>query len=177
MAVMGFVTVDTPYLVLAVSMVLQAAGMSIVAAPATGGIMSAVPMSKAGVGSAVNDTTRELGGALGIAVFGSLVNSIYRANIDLGGLDLPPSAAEAARSPSARPQARRRRSAGTEGPPSSSERPAPSPKPSTWHRLVSVAIAVAAAGLVAHTFTRAKEQRGVRGSAELELVAAAPAAE
>ena len=96
MAVMAFVTVDTPYLVLAVSMVLQAAGMSIVAAPATGGIMSAVPMSKAGVGSAVNDTTRELGGALGIAVFGSLVNSIYRANVDLGGLDLPPAAVDAA---------------------------------------------------------------------------------
>ena len=129
MAVMGFVAVDTPYLVLAVSMVLQASGMAIVAAPATGGIMSAVPMSKAGVGSAVNDTTRELGGALGIAVFGSIVNSAYRANIDLGGLDLPPLPSTQRRSPSARPQARRRRSAGTEGPASSSELPAPSPRP------------------------------------------------
>jgi hypothetical protein len=58
-------------------------------APATGNIMVAVPLSKAGVGSAVNDTTRELGGALGVAIFGSIVNSAYRANIDLGGLGLP----------------------------------------------------------------------------------------
>ena len=44
------------------------------AAPATGEIMSAVPLSKAGVGSAMNDTTRELGGALGIAILGSIAN-------------------------------------------------------------------------------------------------------
>ena len=80
-------------------------GCRIVAAPATGGIMSAVPLAKAGVGSAVNDTTRELGGALGIAVFGSLVNSVYRANIDLGGLGLPPLLPRPPRNPSARPPA------------------------------------------------------------------------
>ena len=91
--VMSFIAVDTPYLVLVGAMVLLSAGMAVVAAPATGGIMSAVPLSKAGVGSAVNDTTRELGGALGIAVFGSLVNSAYRANVDLGGVELPPAAA------------------------------------------------------------------------------------
>jgi hypothetical protein len=51
--------------------------------------MSAVPLSKAGVGSAVNDTTRELGGALGIAILGSIANSAYRAGIDLSGLGLP----------------------------------------------------------------------------------------
>ena len=88
MLVMSFIAVDTPYLVLVGAMVLLSAGMAVVAAPATGGIMSAVPLSKAGVGSAVNDTTRELGGALGIAVFGSLVNSAYRANVDLGGVEL-----------------------------------------------------------------------------------------
>jgi len=43
----------------------------------TGSIMSAVPLGKAGVGSAMNDTTRELGGALGVAVLGSLVASQY----------------------------------------------------------------------------------------------------
>jgi hypothetical protein len=47
-----------------------------------------VPLSKAGVGSAVNDTTRELGGALGIAILGSIANSAYRAGIDLTGLGL-----------------------------------------------------------------------------------------
>jgi MFS transporter, DHA2 family, integral membrane protein len=50
--------------------------------------MSAVPLSKAGVGSAVNDTTRELGGALGIAILGSIANSAYRAAIDLSGVGL-----------------------------------------------------------------------------------------
>ena len=93
MAVLAPVTPDTPYLVLAVAMVLMGAGMAITAAPATTSIMSAVPLSKAGVASAVNDTTRELGGALGIAIFGTIVSSLYRSRLDLGGLDLSASAA------------------------------------------------------------------------------------
>ena len=68
--------------------------MGITAAPATGEIMSSVPLSKAGVGSAVNDTTRELGGALGIALLGSIANSAYRSNVDFGGVDLPTGAAD-----------------------------------------------------------------------------------
>jgi hypothetical protein len=63
-------------------------GMGVTAAPATGEIMSAVPLSKAGVGSAVNDTTRELGGALGIAILGSIANSAYRASVDFAGVPL-----------------------------------------------------------------------------------------
>ena len=93
MLAMSLVAVDTPYPAIVVAMVLLASGIGVVMAPATGGIMSAVPLAKAGVGSAVNDTTRELGGALGIAVFGSIVNSAYRSNIDLGGLDLSSSVA------------------------------------------------------------------------------------
>jgi hypothetical protein len=62
--------------------------MSLTAAPATSEIMSTVPLTKAGVGSAVNDTTRELGGALGIAIFGSIVNAAYRSGIDLSGVGL-----------------------------------------------------------------------------------------
>ena len=54
-----------------------AAGMALTMTPLTTLIMSAVPVSKAGVGSAMNDTTRELGGALGVAVLGSLVTSTY----------------------------------------------------------------------------------------------------
>ena len=92
MAVFSQVGIDTPYVVLAFALVLLAAGMAISAAPATGSIMSAVPIAKAGVGSAMNDTTREVGGALGIAVFGSIVNSLYRSSLDLGGLDLTASA-------------------------------------------------------------------------------------
>ena len=55
--------------------------MALYVPPLTGSIMSAVPLGKAGVGSAMNDTTRELGGALGVAVLGSLVASRYGAEI------------------------------------------------------------------------------------------------
>src|SRR3546814_6452823 len=50
-------------------------GLAIVQGPATDSIMSSVPLDEAGAGSAVNDTTRELGGALGVAVIGSIVAS------------------------------------------------------------------------------------------------------
>jgi MFS transporter, DHA2 family, integral membrane protein len=78
----------TSYLTLAIALGVLGAGMSVTAAPATGEIMSAVPLTKAGVGSAVNDTTRELGSALGIAILGSIANSAYRASINLSGLGL-----------------------------------------------------------------------------------------
>jgi len=94
--VLALIQPDSSYLVLVVALVLLGAGMSLTAAPATGSIMSAVPHAKAGVGSAVNDTTREVGGALGIAVLGSLASAVYRSNIDLGGLTLPPPVREAA---------------------------------------------------------------------------------
>jgi preprotein translocase subunit SecG len=81
--------------VIVVALVLLAAGMATTVAPATGAIMSTIPMGKAGVGSAVNDTTRELGGALGIAALGSIVASAYRSNVDVS--NLPPEAAEAAK--------------------------------------------------------------------------------
>jgi EmrB/QacA subfamily drug resistance transporter len=58
-----------------------AAGMALSMTPLTTLIMSAVPMRQAGVGSAMNDTTRELGGALGVAVLGSLVTSTYSSSI------------------------------------------------------------------------------------------------
>ena len=86
--ILSLLTPETPYLVLAAAFAVLGAGMGMTAAPATGEIMSAVPASKAGVGSAVNDTTRELGGALGIAILGSIANTAYRAAIDLSGLGL-----------------------------------------------------------------------------------------
>jgi DHA2 family multidrug resistance protein-like MFS transporter len=96
-AVLTFIEPDTPYVGLVVALVLLGAGMSLTAAPSTGSIMSAVPHAKAGVGSAVNDTTREVGGALGIAVLGSIGSAVYRSGIDLGGLSLPPPVVDAAR--------------------------------------------------------------------------------
>jgi len=64
--------------------VVIAAGMGMVTAPSTGAIIASLPLDKAGVGSAVNDTTRELGGALGVAVIGSLLASIYRGGMPAG---------------------------------------------------------------------------------------------
>jgi hypothetical protein len=66
----------------ALAVVIQALGMGITTAPSTGAIMRSLPLHKAGVGSAVNDTTRELGGALGVAVLGSLVSSHFRSTMD-----------------------------------------------------------------------------------------------
>jgi EmrB/QacA subfamily drug resistance transporter len=90
--VLAGISVDTPYLVIGGAFALLGIGMSFTAAPATGEIMTSVPLSKAGVGSAVNDTTRELGGALGIALLGSIANTAYRGNIDLRGLQVPATA-------------------------------------------------------------------------------------
>jgi EmrB/QacA subfamily drug resistance transporter len=69
------------YGLLALALVVSAAGMGMVTAPSTGAIIVSLPLNKAGVGSAVNDTTRELGGALGVAVLGSLIASLYRADL------------------------------------------------------------------------------------------------
>jgi hypothetical protein len=60
-------------------------------APATESIMGSLPLAKAGVGSAVNDTTRQVGGALGVAVLGSVYTSIYGTQIvkQLQGQSVP----------------------------------------------------------------------------------------
>jgi EmrB/QacA subfamily drug resistance transporter len=54
-----------------------AVSMGSVMAPATDSVMSAVPEAKAGVGSATNDVTRQVGGALGVAVIGSIIGTAY----------------------------------------------------------------------------------------------------
>ncbi|HEY3833142.1 MAG TPA: MFS transporter [Acidimicrobiia bacterium] len=62
-------------------LVIMAAGMGLVMAPATESIMGSLPRAKAGVGSAVNDTTRQVGGALGVAVIGSVMTSTYGSHV------------------------------------------------------------------------------------------------
>ena len=70
--------VDTAYFPwVLIGQVLQAAGIGLAISPATTAVMSSVPVSKAGVGSAMNDTTRQLGGALGVAVLGAVATGIY----------------------------------------------------------------------------------------------------
>jgi hypothetical protein len=62
-------------------MVLIGSGIGMTSAPATESIMGAVPRDKAGVGSAVNDATRILGGTLGVAVIGSVYASLYASRL------------------------------------------------------------------------------------------------
>jgi hypothetical protein len=70
-------------------------GLGLVFAPATDTIMGSLPLAKTGVGSAMNDTTRLVGGALGVAVFGTVMSSAYASRIApaLSGLPAPAAAA------------------------------------------------------------------------------------
>jgi EmrB/QacA subfamily drug resistance transporter len=97
-------TVDSPYVAFAAMLGVMSLGMGLAMAPATDLIMSAVDRSRAGVGSATNDATRELGSALGVAVFGSLLSSGYRdmlatrlGELSGGVAALPPSVGAAVR--------------------------------------------------------------------------------
>jgi EmrB/QacA subfamily drug resistance transporter len=72
---------STTYLTIAGQMVLIGSGIGLTGAPATESIMGAVPPAKAGVGSAVNDATRILGGTLGVAVIGSVYVSLYSSRL------------------------------------------------------------------------------------------------
>ncbi|MCK9250477.1 MAG: MFS transporter [Solirubrobacteraceae bacterium] len=89
------VDVDTAYLTMALQMVLMGSGLGLTSTPATEAIMGAVPKAKAGIGSAVNDATRELGGTFGVAVVGSVALSMYRDAFS--GSPLPEEALESAR--------------------------------------------------------------------------------
>jgi DHA2 family multidrug resistance protein-like MFS transporter len=87
-----------------VSMVLMAVGLGLVTAPSTGAILAVLPLGKAGVGSAVNDVTRELGGTFGVAVVGAVFSSVYGPRLAqlLHGAALPaPALAAARQSPAA----------------------------------------------------------------------------
>jgi hypothetical protein len=65
------------------------AGVALAGAPATTAIVASMPREKQGVASAVNDVSRELGGALGIAVLGSLQNTQYRSDLTDSTASLP----------------------------------------------------------------------------------------
>ena len=65
-------------------------------APATDAIMGSLPEAKMSVGSAINDTTRVTGGALGVAVLGSLLASGYRGDMESAVTALPAQAREVA---------------------------------------------------------------------------------
>ncbi len=75
------VDIDTSYAQIAATFVLLGLGIGLTMAPSTTAVMDSIPESKAGVGSATNDSSREVGGALGIAIGGSVLNEIYQSTI------------------------------------------------------------------------------------------------
>jgi MFS family permease len=80
------------------SMLFLASGLACVTSPATEAVMGSVTREKAGVASAVNDTAREVGGTLGVAVVGSVFASLYGPKIldNLAGLPIPQEGLDAA---------------------------------------------------------------------------------
>jgi EmrB/QacA subfamily drug resistance transporter len=92
------VGVSTSYLYVVICLIPIVAGMALAMSPMTASIMSAVPPRRAGAGSAMNDATRELGAAFGVAVLGSLAASRYAAAIRPLVVGLPSAVAAAARS-------------------------------------------------------------------------------
>src|SRR3984893_16834723 len=88
MALMGLGLLDlstagvhTSYPPIALAVAIMGAGMGMVMAAASTIIMTTVPAHQAGAGSAINDTIREVGGALGIAIVGSLAAAVYRSRL------------------------------------------------------------------------------------------------
>ena len=94
---LSFVTAGTSYWILAVLFFVCGGGIAIAMPSLSSGIVQSVPQHKAGVGSAVNDTTREIGGAIGIAALGSIVTSVYRSRLGSAFDGLPPDLAGRAR--------------------------------------------------------------------------------
>ncbi|MFE4642956.1 MFS transporter [Streptomyces sp. NPDC056652] len=83
---------DTPVWVLCLVFFVQGTGMAHIMPPVTVAVMQALPREKAGSGSAINNTFRQVGGALGIAVLGSVLSATYRGGIE-GHLDAVPAGA------------------------------------------------------------------------------------
>jgi EmrB/QacA subfamily drug resistance transporter len=76
--IIGFCEADTAYFgPVIISMLFLANGLALVTSPATDAVMGELPREKAGIGSAVNDVSREVGGTLGVAISGSVFASLY----------------------------------------------------------------------------------------------------
>jgi predicted MFS family arabinose efflux permease len=70
-----------PYSTVILQMLMMGTGLGLTTAPATESILTVLPPAKAGVGSAVNDATREVGGTLGVAIIGSVYTSLYASGL------------------------------------------------------------------------------------------------
>ncbi len=93
------VPVTHGYIHLLIGLAIVSLGMGLAMAPATESIMGSLPPSKAGVGSAMNDTTRQVGAALGVAVIGSVFATSYRPGVasKLSAVHAPPEVVRIAR--------------------------------------------------------------------------------
>jgi EmrB/QacA subfamily drug resistance transporter len=96
--VLSSLSADSSYAHFLAGLLPFGAGMALSGSPATTAIVASLPVEKQGVASAVNDVSRELGGALGIAVLGSLLNAGYRSGFGDSIGTLPPGVAEQAKS-------------------------------------------------------------------------------
>ena len=98
MVMMTTLEVEFVYWHLAVGLVLFAAGMALAGTPSTTAVVPSPPPAKQGAGSAVNDTSREHGSALGIAILGTILNEVYRNGLTDAVAGLPTTVAERAQS-------------------------------------------------------------------------------
>ncbi|HXL42078.1 MAG TPA: MFS transporter [Actinomycetota bacterium] len=96
LAYLGTSTTGSGYGHIFISLLFLGVGIGFAIAPATESIMGSLPVEKAGVGSAMNDTTRQVGGALGVAILGSVFSSAYLAGIAPALRGAPAAAAKAA---------------------------------------------------------------------------------
>ena len=96
LAMIAMFSTDTGSLQIAAALGTLGLGMGFAMSPATEAIMGSLPRAKAGIGSAMNDVVRELGGTLGVAVLGSILASSYGSSMDDATAGLPHPAAEAA---------------------------------------------------------------------------------
>ena len=85
-AIISQLGTHTSYAVMAAGLVVLGIGMGAAQTPATSAITEALPPAQQGVGSALNDLSREVGGATGVAVIGSILTSIYSSRVDVAGL-------------------------------------------------------------------------------------------
>jgi predicted MFS family arabinose efflux permease len=97
LAVLTQVTVASGYGPVLAALLLAGTGIGVAMAPATDSVMGALPLSKASVGSAMNDTARLVGGAFGVAILGTIMSQVYRDHIAATADRLPAPAAAAVR--------------------------------------------------------------------------------
>lgn len=92
-------TASTPndYTPILITLVLCGLGIGLAMAPATDSVMGSLPLAKAGVGSAMNDTARLVGGAFGVAVFGTTISEVYARQIAEAAASLPAPTADVVR--------------------------------------------------------------------------------